>query len=662
MARCYWILGDRASKVGMRLCRIHIKNFRAIDELTMDVAQHTVLLGANGVGKSCLLKAIDKFFAKSPAITVEDFHNKNVRDPIEITLTFSEFTEEEAAKFESRIYGNEMVVTRLFEAGAAPRESGKYYGQAPRHAAFQAVRAVQGAIPRRTAYNELRAQEGYGDLPAVNADAQVLAAMEEWEEQHPDQCALDRDDGQFFGFANVGRGILQRHMSFVFVPAVRDAAADATDKGRSVIAQLIELLVKTVVQKREDFKKWQTETLAQYQDLVSPENLGELGALSGALTETLKRFYGDTEVDLAWQPAGELQLAFPAADVALTEQGYTGPVEGKGHGLQRAFIFTILQHLANAIRAQPDEDEANEEGVETSHSLILAIEEPELYQHPTKQRHLARVLSEISAGKIPGVMSQTQILVCSHSPLFISTERFHEIRLGRRWAGEGEDKGRFVISQVSEQQVCDLLNETLLLEGNDQYLPDHLSAKLHILDPLVAEGFFVSVAVLVEGVGDRAALTAVAKAKGIDFEARGIGLIPVGGKINLARPHAVFSLFGIPVYAVFDSDQNLGAADQHPEVNVGIQRLSLIAEPVEFRTFVGNRVASFDTCLELVLASELGDEFNAQIALARAKYGLPKKRLLKSPMSLGEIVGGCMNAGAQTPTLSAIVDRICALA
>lgn len=645
----------------MRLCRIHVKNYRAIDELTMEVAQHTVLLGPNGVGKSCLLKAIDKFFAKSPAITVEDFHNKNVTDPIEITLTFSDFTDEEKARFESRIYGDEMVVTRLFEAGAAPRESGKYYGQAPRHPAFQTVRSVQGAVPRRAAYNELRDQEGYSGLPTASADAQVLAAMDEWEKQNPDQCGLDRDDGQFFGFANVGRGILQRHISFVFVPAVRDAAADATDKGRSVIAQLIELLVKTVVQKREDFKKWQTETLAEYQNLVSPENLGELGDLSGSLTDTLKRFYGDTEVDLSWQPAGELQLAFPAADVTLTEQGYTGPVEGKGHGLQRAFIFTILQHLANAIRAQSDE-EADDDESETSHSLILAIEEPELYQHPTKQRHLARVLSEISAGKIPGVMSQTQIMICSHSPHFISTERFHEIRLGRRCAGTGEDKGRFVISQVSEMQVCDLLNETLLLQGNDQYLPDHLSAKLHILDPLVAEGFFVSVAVLVEGVGDRAALTAVASAKGIDFEARGIGLIPVGGKINLARPHAVFTLFGIPVYALFDSDQNIAAADRHPEVNVGIQRLSLIAEPVEFRTFVGNRVASFDTCLELVLAAELGAEFDVQIALARTKYGLPKKRLLKSPVSLGEIVGGCMDAGAETPTLSAIVDRICALA
>lgn len=656
----------------MRLRRVHLKNFRAISELTMDVGQHTVLVGANGVGKSCVLKAIDKFFSKSPAVSTEDFHGKNVADPIEITLTFYDFSPQEAETFAGRIYGGEMVVSRFLVAGAAPRENGKYYGQAPRHPAFQEVRAIQGAVPRRAAYNGLRSDAAYADLPPAASEAQVLSAMEEWEAAHPGQCVLDRDDGQFFGFSNVGRGILQRHISFVFVPAIRDAAADATDKGNTVIAQLIELVVKTIVQKREDFRKWQADTMDQYKALVSPENLGELDGLSELLSTTLKHFYSDTEVELAWQPPAEFQVALPAADVALTEQGYTGPVEGKGHGLQRAFIFTILQHLANAVRApapEDAEDGANgaaegageAEQAEITHSLILAIEEPELYQHPTKQRHISRVLAEISAGTIPGVMSQTQIILCSHSPYFLSTERFSDVRLARRHSAP-EHHGAFAVSQVSNQAVCDLLNETLQMPIADQYTVDNLVAKLHILDPLVAEGFFASVAVVLEGVGDRAALSAVARARGLNFEAQGIALLPVGGKLNIARPHAVFSLLQIPVYAVFDSDSDLTPENRHPEANIGIQRLSLEAEPVEYRTYVANRFASFDTCLERTLAGELGAAFENQVALAAAKYGLPRKRLLKSPVSLGEIVRGCMDTGSESETLNGIVDRISALA
>lgn len=644
----------------MRLCSIHVKNFRAVHETTIEVGQHTVLLGSNGVGKSCIIKALDKFFSKSPGVTTEDFHDKNVHDPIEITLSFSDFTAQEQEQFASRISGGRMVVTRLLVAGAAPRENGKYYGQTLRHPPFQQVRSITGALARREAYNALRGQEGYEDLPAATSEPLVLTGMENWEAAHSDKCELDRDDGQFFGFSNVGRGILQKYISFVFIPAIRDAAADSVDKGGSVVAQLIELLVKTVVQKREDFKRWQAAAMEEYKALVSPENLGELGGLGELLTMTLQTFYNDTGVDLAWRPPEEFQVTLPAAEVALTEQGYSGPVEGKGHGLQRAFIFTILQHLANATRSQPlSEDGAAAE--ETSHSLLLAIEEPELYQHPTKQRHLARVLSEISAGKIPGVMSQTQILLCSHSPYFVSTERFAEVRLARRQLMEGPQQGKIIVSQVSNTSVCHLLNDTLQLTGGDAYTPESLVPRLHILDPLVAEGFFATVAVLVEGVGDRAALTAVARARGISFEANGIALLPVGGKLNIARPHAVFTSFGIPVYAVFDSDENLSPQDRHPEANIGIQRLSLEAEPVEFRTFVGSRYASFDTCLELVLAQELGGDLETQVQLAQTKYGLPKKRLLKSPVSLGEIITGCFNSGSESPTLNTIVDRISAM-
>src|SRR4051812_5310549 len=110
----------------MRLCSIHVKNFRAIHEATINVGQHTVLLGSNGVGKSCVIKAVDKFFSKSPSVITEDFHDKNVADPIEITLVFSDFTAEEAEHFQSRIHHGRMVVTRLLVAGAAPRENGRY--------------------------------------------------------------------------------------------------------------------------------------------------------------------------------------------------------------------------------------------------------------------------------------------------------------------------------------------------------------------------------------------------------------------------------------------------------------------------------------------------------------------------------------------------------
>src|SRR3546814_19181613 len=60
-----------------------------------------------------------------------------------------------------------------------------------------------------------------------------------------DLLVLLPDDGQFFGFQNNSRGKLQRHTSFVFVPAVREASADAADGKASVIGKLLELLVRS---------------------------------------------------------------------------------------------------------------------------------------------------------------------------------------------------------------------------------------------------------------------------------------------------------------------------------------------------------------------------------------------------------------------------------
>ena len=424
----------------MRLVRARIQNFRAIQDLEVELDQQTVFVGANGVGKSCVLKAIDRFFSNTSNVSIEDFHNRNTADPIDISLTFGDFSPVEADVFASKIFGGEMTVIRRFSANSNPRDNGKYFGESLRHPPFQAIRAIDGAVQRRQVYNDLRGSEGYEGLPAANNGTEVEAGMAAWEAANVQSCERSRDDGQFFGFTNVGRGVLSKYISFVFIPAVRDAKIDSSDGKNSVIGQLIELVVKSVVQKREDIRNWQEKAAEEYAALVNPENLGELGALSGELTETLQVFYDEANVHLNWRDPEEFSVALPLADVALTEQGYIGPIENKGHGLQRAFIFTLLQHLAKVLSAEVGEEDADagepdaagaqpEEEAHASHRVILAIEEPELYQHPVKQRHVANVLHKIAEGQIPGVLSQTQIISCSHSAQFVSTERFPSIRL-----------------------------------------------------------------------------------------------------------------------------------------------------------------------------------------------------------------------------------------
>ncbi len=46
----------------MIIKRIHIKNFRCIEETTIEVDPLTILIGKNGSGKSSILKALEIFY------------------------------------------------------------------------------------------------------------------------------------------------------------------------------------------------------------------------------------------------------------------------------------------------------------------------------------------------------------------------------------------------------------------------------------------------------------------------------------------------------------------------------------------------------------------------------------------------------------------------
>ncbi len=445
-------------KRAVRLKRVHIKNFRAIRDVAINLGPQTAFLGANGAGKSTVLRAIDRFYSPSPSIELDDFFARNTNEPIEIALTFTGFPETERDLFASRITNDEMTVVRIFEATGG-RNSGKYYGLTLQNPHFGEIRSAAGNNPKRDAYNRIREHPYFGGrLPAVKRADEIETFLAQWEAGHPEDSLLSRDDGQFFGFSNVGRGNLQKSTAFVFIPAVRDASADSVDSRGAVIARLMELVVRSAVQRRADIRAFQTQVAEQYRELTNPEQLHELGELAGELTNTLRFFYGSAGVDLRWKASDDLTLPLPTAEVQLDDDGFVGPVDRKGHGLQRAFILTLLQHLAKAVATENPDEPVDQQGEAATPpaqpvmpGLILAIEEPELYQHPTKQRHFSKVLSQLSDGSLPGVARETQVLFASHSSLFISTDRFDEVRLARRKALDPEHKECRIVQSTLAQ-------------------------------------------------------------------------------------------------------------------------------------------------------------------------------------------------------------------
>ena len=430
----------------------------------------------------------------------------------------------------------------------------------------------------RNKYNEVRGTEEYSSLPRVTSGPNALLALADWEGQNTEKCSRMRDDGQFFGFTQVGQGYLGKYTKFLRVPAVRDAQEDATEKRGSCVTEIMDLVVRSSLGKRKELADFKQETQTRYRELLDPERLHELTSLQEDLSHTLCSSAPESGVSLQWSALSDISIPMPPVQIKLVEDGYESEVERTRHGLQRAFIVTLLQHLVAAREtATGTEDEnSSEDPVQSTAgpdlpSLVLAIEEPELYQHPSRQRHLASVLSALSSGTIPGVAKQTQVVYTTHSPLFVGLDRFQNIRLLRKVHRED---GKPKVTRLKMANMIAVVDELGKASGapKSKYTAEVLLPRLQaIMTPWMNEGFFADTVVLVEGESDRAAILGMAEALGQDFDGAGIVVVPCFGKNNLDRPLTIFRQLDIPVYVVWDGDY--GDKQAKPEANKRLLRL-----------------------------------------------------------------------------------------
>lgn len=642
----------------MRLKRAEIFNYRSIRQATIEFGDQTRLIGGNGCGKSSVVKALELFYAPAKTtVSRDDFFGRDEANEIEIALTFHEFSDQEKETFKGHITeSGELSVSRVFSANGG-KNNGRYHGVQLAYPAFQAVRAAGKAAEKSEAYKALLPEHPDLDKGAKTAAA-IEAAMAAWEAANPEKCQALRDDGQFFGFEGVAQGKLSSSTAFVFVPAVRDAAQDVAEGKGTPITLLMDLIVRSAIEARPEIKEFRAKVESEYQALTDPAKLTELGGLATTLSGTLSTYYPETSVELDWLQRDALKVPLPNAAIRLNDDGFSTAVDRTGHGLQRALILTLLQHLATASMKSEDVTEEMS-GTPTEPDLILAIEEPEVYQHPTKQRHFARVLDLLSSGKLAGIGKRIQVIYCSHSPMFVAMEQFDQVRLMRRIKKEGQRES--VPHAVSLADVATELDAAHQAEG--KFSADGLRSRLHIIDIGVAEGFFSTVTVLVEGPSDRAALLATARYLGKDLEQNEVAVVSVNGKANIDRPAAVFRGLGIPVYAVWDCDEDTN--DFRPETNKALQRLfktpeAEIADAVDRIT---PKYACFRVKLEETLKAEIGAEFyRKKLDELKTKFEITKDNdAQKSPVVMFDLIVEAANAGNVPKTLVAIVEAVMAL-
>jgi putative ATP-dependent endonuclease of OLD family len=527
----------------MKIETIRIQNFRGFRDETIPLDDYTAFVGANGAGKSTVLAALNVFFRQYrdsktdlSRLSVEDFHHRDVSQSIRITVTFKDLSEQAKADLSDYVRSSRLIVSSV--ASYDPRtqradveQYGSRLGMVDFRQYFEADKNGDGVADLQKIFESFRLK--YSELSPAKTKQAMSQSLRAFEASHPQDLQPIESKDQFYG-ATKGANRLAPHIQWIFVPASKDIAEEAEEKKSSALGQLLARTIRTRVDFAENLKELRRAAGEGYQAMLDSQQ-SVLNELSISIEIRLQSWaHPNATAKVLWRqdPDKSVKLEEPWAFIQIGERGFESELSRFGHGMQRSCMLTILQELS-----------ANEASGSVP-TLVMGIEEPELYQHPPQARHLSDVLQSLSE-------KDSQILLCSHSPLFIPGDRFDSVRLVR-------ERGTPVESFVSHISYDQLANH-LATCGEKAVKADGMLAKLYpILNPSLNEMFFCKVLVLMEGIEDVAYLSTCLALENrlMDFRKYGCHVVPVGGKSELIRPIAIAQLLKIPVFAVFDADTN----------------------------------------------------------------------------------------------------------
>ena len=642
----------------MKIRSVRIRNFRSFDDEVVDLDAHTCLLGPNGAGKSTVLAALNVFFQEQSSATdvtvlsAEDFHYGNTKDPVEITVTFCDLSEQAKQELSHYVRHDELIakVEAKFDpaTGRAPVER---YGErmifkqfAP---FFEDDKNKVKVDLLRERFKEITADvEGFPDVGAKPTKLKMIAALREYEEANLALCKPERSTDLFYG-ATKGRDKLDPFIQWVFLPAVKDASEEAEEAGNTALGKLLQRTVRKKLNFDNPLEALRQKTRAEYDEILEAEQ-DALKDISHRLAQRLATYsHAGASLEVMWLQGSDKSVSIndPKAIIKAQEGKFRGSLPRFGHGLQRSFLLAILQELA-LLETELEEDEDYEQP-----TLVFACEEPELYQHPPQARHLANVLRELSA-------SGSQVLFTTHSPYFVSGESFEEIRLIRKDGASGTS----TVQRTDFERYATRISE---ITGKKPDKPAVARAKLHAaLKPEPAELFFCNRVVLVEGIEDRAYLTtALVLEDKWDYVRRaGLHIVPASGKSAILSLLVIAQELEIPSFVVFDADSHVEKEEwrkAHERDNKHLMSaLNIASDPFPAEALWGDNYAVWSTEIELEIKDELGNQTWIDLTNKARKTFDPGEGLSKNPLLIAETLRLAWEEGKQPSVLTKLTKSL----
>ncbi len=509
----------------MKIKNVCIKNFRALKDVSIPFESITTFIGPNGVGKSTVLRALDWFFNGKPgALHLQDCSFGRSED-IEVEVTFADLTPKDREALGK--YAPEGTETFTVWKSRSTDGSELTSANAKSFPAFDEIKSATGAQVKKDLYAKLRDERRDLDLPPASTAMAVDQAMTAWETANRNLLveAPETLQTNFFGFNSGGK--LSGLFDFVLVTADLRASEESTDAKSSIVGRILERSIDRSAADDEIAKIVEESRLKQ-QQLYEEKFQEQLTNITTQLNAVIGSYSPGREISVS--PSNvELKAPKTTFEVNVLDGVTQTSVDRQGHGFQRTILISALQLLAQS-------GSASDEGV-----ICLAIEEPELFQHPIQALTFAKVLRSLAEDRQKNI----QITYATHSPCFVEPRHFDQIRRMTRTQEEPPTVAVHMASLGDVKKKLDGITKGSVVEAQlDGLVANQLSVAL-----------FANRAFLVEGSTEASIFHGIAdKVSPGSLEASGTAVVAVGGKSSIPLAHAVLESLGIPVFALFDAD------------------------------------------------------------------------------------------------------------
>jgi putative ATP-dependent endonuclease of OLD family len=560
----------------MRLRRFEVKNFKAIQSITVDWEDLLVIIGENNCGKSCLLLALSWFLSGKGIKDERLFHKHKTGEDnaIELTGYFDQLsdTEKNEVAVKGRMNEGEWILKKKFWCEDGTGTDGEKDAWKEPLFSYSAQEEFAQWPNPDTSWSAFPPDYGplIQQLPnrpsRPNSDTRE-ALKQIIREQRPDlvgHAAAEwlPNPGGGGNWKSNANSIIPRA---VYVRAVHEASDETNSKDASTYGKLINLIVERKLSKRSEVQEL-SAALQKVMELFRPNEAHperqaeEIRVLQKRINDGLNEVIGGKALIKTEQL--ELQsMLLPSTSLVIRDPqlGIETPVSDQGHGLQRTLIMTLLQLLAEA------QDEPEDGALAKTRSTVLIIEEPELYMHPQMERRMRDVLYRLSRQSL-------QVACCTHSPVFLDiADRYKSIvRLVKAIDG-----------QVSGYQVTQEL-----FPGNPDQAEKERLQTVARFNPGVNELFFSRRVVLFEEPSAIAAFERAAELTGVFVRHqrlhRDVTAIDCSGKPSIPAFQRILNAFHIPYRVIHDEDRGNPVATAHNLRIAAAAANAVPAAPVHF--------------------------------------------------------------------------------